>query len=391
MAVLTLWPLLLPFAAFSGWWYGVRQHAHRDKERSTLFTRDYFIGLNYLINEQHDKALDAFLKLLDVDSDTAETHLALGSLFRRRGEVDRAIRIHQNLIARPKLSEEQRIEALLGLGRDYMSAGVLDRAEHLFTEVMSLQGEVGQTALRHLLDIYQQEKKWSRAIEIAEHLQSTTTEDMAHVIAHHYCELAEEMLEAKDFTKASKYINRAMQINKNAVRASFLLARMARSQKEYKTAIKYFQRVATQSPDFISITIEPLVDCHRNVNDEEGLIAYLHETLEKYPRMTIVTVLAESIRKNKGMEQGVAYFAEQLRLNPSLRGLNTLIGWHLATTEGRVRDQLQVLQDLMARLLENLPIYRCINCGFSGKKLHWHCPSCKRWETVRPIQGLEGD
>ena len=139
--MINLWPLLLPAAAFSGWWIARRNDASKHHQPNRPLSHEYVVGLNYLLNEQPDKAVDVFIKLLEVDSDTVETHLALGSLFRRRGEVDRAIRIHQNLIARPQLSTIQRKEALMALGQDYMSAGVFDRAERIFLEVLELGGE----------------------------------------------------------------------------------------------------------------------------------------------------------------------------------------------------------------------------------------------------------
>ncbi|NNF96569.1 MAG: tetratricopeptide repeat protein, partial [Halobacteria archaeon] len=181
---------LLPIAALSGWWLGRRSKARRQEESSLELPSSYLRGLNYLLNEQQDKAIDLFIQLLDVDNDTVETHLALGSLFRRRGEVDRAIRIHQNLIARPTLSKEQRMQALFELGQDYMRAGLLDRAETLLGELIGNEPHT-VAALQHLLDIYQQEKDWDKAIQIAQRLESRTGQSKRNLIAQYYCEKAD--------------------------------------------------------------------------------------------------------------------------------------------------------------------------------------------------------
>jgi len=169
--MIDLWPLLLPAAAWSGWWVANRSNSNKSHNVANKLSREYVVGLNYLLNEQSDKAVDIFIKLLEVDSDTVETHLALGSLFRRRGEVDRAIRIHQNLIARPQLSILQRKESLMALGQDYMSAGVFDRAERIFLEVVELGGSKETSSLHGLLAIYQQEKAWEKALDVIKKLE----------------------------------------------------------------------------------------------------------------------------------------------------------------------------------------------------------------------------
>ena len=207
-----LW-LLLPLAAASGWlagWYGKRRResvAAADDLRS-----NYFKGINYLLNEQPDKAIEAFIKVLEVDSETVETHLALGNLYRRRGEVDRAIRIHQNLIARPNLESEQRSEALLELGHDYLSAGLLDRAENLLQELAD-GGDYRVQALRQLIDIYEQEKDWSKAIACGHLLEKVTGNHLSPVIAHYQCELAERLRESGEADAALEMVNKAQAIH----------------------------------------------------------------------------------------------------------------------------------------------------------------------------------
>jgi len=389
--MLILWPLLLPVALASGWYLGRNQQNRKISERTSAFSREYFVGLNYLLDEQTDKAVDVFIKLLEVDSDTVETHLALGALFRRRGEVDRAIRIHQNVIARPQLSYQQRSEALLALGRDYMSAGVLDRAERIFHEIVNSGGDQVSQGLQHLLDIYQQEKAWEQAITVVRKLELSCNKNMQQVIAHHYCELAEEALGTNQAGQANVFLKKAFSVDRNSVRASLLQAKMYAEQGEYKAAIRAYKRIKLQDPDFISEAIPVLVDCYEKSGNAADCLAYLHETLEKYPRISVILHLADGLKKSKGMSFADDFITAQLSQNPSVRGLSELVSWHIETASGKVKEKLCVLYDVLMQILENSPIYLCKNCGFGSKKLHWYCPGCKTWGAIKPVHGLEGD
>lgn len=226
--------VLVPIAAFAGWIVAGKGSRFSMDNNNGMVPKDYLLGLNFLLNEEPDKAVDVFIKMLEVDSDTVETHLALGSLFRRRGEVDRAIRIHQNLIARPHLDKQQRIQALMALGQDYMRAGVLDRAERIFLEVVENGSETGPS-LHYLLDIYQQEKAWDQAVLIARKIAVSTGEAMQSNIAHYYCELALEARMANDNDLARRHLRKALTIDKKCVRASLLQGDLEAQEKGIKS------------------------------------------------------------------------------------------------------------------------------------------------------------
>ena len=347
--------------------------------------------MNYLLNEQPDKAVDIFIKLLEVDSDTVETHLALGSLFRRRGEVDRAIRIHQNLIARPQLSAEQRAESLLALGRDYMRAGVYDRAERIFQEFNNLPVAYTVTSLRYLLEIYERQKSWHDAIKCAQQLQSCTQEFMGESIANYYCELAEHALQQQQFNEAAQMIKQALRVSKHAVRPCLMQAKLAELNGQPSVAVKYYQQVASLDPDFISETIEPLQRCYQQLHQGAEFIQYMQNLQRQHPRISTVLVLAHWLYETTGPEAAIDYVTRAMHEHPSLKGLKQLIDWHLLHVEGKVADKLRVLQDITLSLLADKPVYRCRHCGFSTKHLDWHCPGCSRWGSVKPIHGLEGD
>ncbi|KTD22800.1 TPR domain protein (heat shock protein) [Legionella lansingensis] len=389
--MINLWPLLLPAAAWSGWWVASRNYSGKETRFNNRLSREYVVGLNYLLNEQPDKAVDIFIKLLEVDSDTVETHLALGSLFRRRGEVDRAIRIHQNLIARPQLSLRERKEALMALGQDYMSAGVFDRAERIFLEVVELGGGSETCSLQGLLAIYQQEKAWEKALDITKKIELSLGQSMHTQAAHYYCEIAAQALKANSPEKAQNAIKQALVVDKMCVRASLMQANLDMQNGRFKQAIRSLRRVPEQDPEFLGEIIEPLVTCHRELDTMGECVEYLQQTLAEHPRASTIFVIGEFLRNQKGVDVAIDFVSDQLSAHSSIRGLNRLIFWHLETAHGKVRNKLQMLYDITSKFLDNKPIYRCGHCGFGGKHLHWHCPSCKQWGRMKPVHGLEGD
>lgn len=381
--------LLLPVAAVSGWLFANRGNADV-YDISNKVPKDYLIGLNFLLNEQPDKALDVFIKMLEVDNDTVETHLALGSLFRRRGEVDRAIRIHQNLIARPHLNKQQRIHALLALGQDYMRAGVLDRAERIFLEVVE-SGEEIAPSLRNLIDIYQQEKEWFKAIDAARKLEVKVGEAMKINIAHYYCELSLIARAENDIELAKKHLRKSLAINKNCVRASLLHGDLDLSQKRYKAAIKIFKQIEQQDPDFLTEAINPIAICYEKLGQQDELLNYLKQCLHKYPRITLVLMLVNQLQAHDEYAAALEVITAYLKEHPSIRGLQYLIKLQMQKEGNKSEESLLLLNDLTNCMLENKPIYRCGDCGFETKKLDWLCPRCRTWNSVKPIHGLEGD
>lgn len=387
-----LW-LLLPVAAASGWWA-----ARRDAQRlpkSTHWRRpglsaDYFRGLNLLLNEQSDKAVEVFIKLLEVDSETVELHMTLGSLFRRRGEVDRAIRIHQNLIARPTLTREQRNEVLLELGEDYMRAGLFDRAENLFLELADT-GAYALPALRHLARIYEQEKEWNRAVMTLRKLESLTGKPMGPVMAQYYCELAEQARRNGDVGAAMQMIKRALGCDRNCVRASILQGDLEAEAGDYRAAIRAYRRVEDQDSDYLPEVIGPLKECYARLGNPAGMAEFLRGLLTKHDGTSLVLAYAELLREQKGDQEAAMFIADRLRRKSSIRGLNRLIELNLLHAEGSAYEDLLILKELTRKLLEEKPVYKCYQCGFNGKVLHWQCPTCMSWGSVKPIQGIEGE
>ncbi len=382
---------LLPVAAVSGWIAARRsQRGTAAANSSAGLQADYFKGINYLLNEQPDKAIEAFIKVLEVDSETVETHLALGNLYRRRGEVDRAIRIHQNLIARPTLSGAQRIEALFELGADYMSAGLLDRAENLFQELCET-GTFGVKALRQVVEIYEQQKDWDEAIAAAKKLDLATGETQASVIAHYYCEKADLAWQSRQAGAALDAARRALGCHPACVRASLLEGEIHFHDARYDAAIDAYKRVEQQDPEFLPEVIQSLSRCYDKVGRGQEMMQYLGHLMKRYDGISVTLALAGMKRLKGGPREAIAFITQNLRSRPSVRALDRLLELELETVADAPPEHLLILKRLTTELLENRTDYKCGHCGFPAKFLHWQCPACKHWSTIKPIQGVEGE
>jgi lipopolysaccharide biosynthesis regulator YciM len=374
--------LLLPIAAASGWIIGRRGgERHSDTQVSRLSTT-YFRGLNYLLNEQQDKAIELFLQIAELDKDTFETQVALGHLFRRRGEVDRAIRLHQSLAQRPGLNDTQKVQALLALGEDYMKSGLLDRAETVFSDLVAL--DLTPIALKHLIGIYQAERDWVKAIENARRYESATGEPMGRLIAQYECELADRYRAAGDTDAARAAVARAYEADANSVRAGMLEGRLEVESGNTTAAIRAFERVARGDPDYLPEILPSLLNCYDAVGDSTGARAFLAEMCEHYRGIAPVLALTRMVEAQDGIAEARAFLARQLKDRPSVRGEAALIDLTLAESA----DPLATLHDLKHitdQLLVRNPSYRCTRCGFGARSHHWQCPSCKEWGSVKPL------
>ncbi|MBO9881356.1 lipopolysaccharide assembly protein LapB [Xanthomonas sp. D-109] len=375
--------LFLPLAALSGWVIGRRGgQRHGDTQVSRL-SSTYFRGLNYLLNEQPDKAIELFLHIAELDKETFETQVALGHLFRRRGEVDRAIRLHQGLVQRGDLSDAQRVQALLALGEDYMKSGLLDRAETVFTELAQIDQRAPQ-ALKHLISIYQAERDWEKAIDNATRYEEVTGEPMGKLIAQFECELADRYRASGKNDLARAAIARAYQADAKSVRAGILEGRIDVDDGNDEAAIRAFERAARHDPDYLPEIMPALMECYRRGSDLSGARAFLSEMTEHYRGIAPVLALTRLMESQEGISAARSYLGRQLKDRPSVRGESALIDLTLA--EGA--DSTATLQDLKHitdQLLVRNPSYRCTRCGFGARTHHWQCPSCKEWGTVKPL------
>lgn len=380
---------LIPAAAWAGWILARSTSSRGERKRNRHFSNRYFQGLNYLLDEQPDKAIAVFIEMAEVTSDTIETHLALGSLFRRRGEVERAIRVHQNIIAKPGLDDRQRTRALLELGEDYMRAGLFDRAENLFNELIELESHA-PSALRNLLDIYQQEKDWEKALQQAQKLEAVTDEKMGLTMAHFCCEMAEIDLKADKPAAARKHLRQARRYFPESIRARFILARIARQQNMFSEALDVYEEIAGMDMEYIHEVLQPYLECAQAAEEFPRALAQMGSWAENYDGVSLLLSQTAVTREEQGIEAATRYLADALTRRPSVKGLDRLIELKL---EGGPETESgdEILRAVAQKLLARQPSYRCTHCGYAGHSHHWQCPSCKNWSTTRVIRGVLGE
>lgn len=381
--------LLLPVAAFYGWYMGVRSVHQKNQKKENKLSRDYVKGLNFLLSDQPDKAVDHFIALLEVDNETIETHLALGNLFRQRGEVERSIRIHQNLIARPSLTREQRDLALLQLGKDFYQAGLFDRSEEIFIQ-LKLSPEYKQVALENLLKIYQQLKEWKEAISVTEELNKIGKgETKRRTLSYLYCSLAAESTDEKQQVKLYK---KALLTFPACIKASLALCDFYQRYNKTEKALQILQTIPDVDIDFSEVILDKLLLLHQQLDSEEALINYLYRIISLGAGASSVILLSKLIAKLRSVEKAQAFMLQELRRNPTMKGFNQLMSYHLTLSESASEmESLSFLQKLVTEQIKLRPHYRCQKCGYSSTKLYWLCPSCKSWGRIKPIRGLDGE
>lgn len=382
--------LLLPIAAAYGWYMG-RRSAQQDKQQeANRLSRDYVAGVNFLLSNQQDKAVDLFLDMLKEDTSTVEAHLTLGNLFRSRGEVDRAIRIHQSLMESASLTYEQRLLAVQQLGRDYMAAGLYDRAEDMFTQLID-ETDFRIGALQQLLLIHQATSDWQKAIDVAERLVKLGKDKQSSEIAHFYCEQALQLMASEDLDRAMSLLKKGAAADKNCARISIMMGRIFMARNEYAKAVESLQRVINQDSELVSETLEMLQTCYLQLNKPQEWEAFLKRCVEENTGAGAELMLAEILEHKEGSEVAQVYINRQLQRHPTMRVFHRLMDYHLQEAEeGRAKESLMVLRDMVGEQVRTKPRYRCQKCGFTAFTMYWHCPSCRAWATIKPIRGLDG-
>lgn len=382
--------LLLPIAAAYGWYMG-RRSAQQDKQQNAdRLSREYVTGVNFLLSNQQDKAVDLFLDMLKEDSSAFEAHLTLGNLFRSRGEVERAIRIHQSLVESASLSFEQRLLATQQLGRDYMAAGVYDRAENMFLQLTD-EVDFKVSAYQSLLSLYQLTSDWSKAIDVAGKLVKLGNDNLREEIAHFYCELALQQLGSDDIESALALLNKAEHADKNCARVSIMKGRIYIEKAEYEKAISALKLVYDQDIELVAETLPLLYQCYLQLNQPEEWAIFLQQCVAGNSGAIAELYLADIILQDHGHDKALTYINDQLQRHPTMRLFYRLMEYHLADAEeGRAKESLILLRKMVGEQIKTKPDYSCRKCGFTSHSLYWHCPSCRSWDTIKPIRGLDG-
>ena len=384
--------LLLPIAAASGWW--LARHASHQEEPQDDSQSNYVKGLNYLLADQPDQALEILTQLTDAHREAVDSQLVLGRLFRRRGETDRAIYVHHNLLNRPDLNHVQRQQALLELGEDYTCAGLLDRAEELFQQLLDSPveheyqtAEYHVTALHKLIAVYEQGKDWQQAIAHCDRLERMTGQVYRTQAAQYCCELAQTAYTHQQPDSALHYLDQALRRNAHCTRANLLRARLATDQGDDHTALQSLYAIEWQNPLLLHEALAALTECHMRLGTSQVLLNWLQGAYERYGLSWLATHLAQQLARERGSTAALNFMSEVLNDQPSFIGLRTWL--ELYSPEPLITDDIApLLLQASRRLLDANARYRCNQCGFTSKVLHWQCPSCKRWETLYPLSDL---
>lgn len=374
---------LLGFPLFFGLgWLAARVDIKQLLTESRALPTSYFKGLNFLINQQPDKAIEAFIEVVKVDPQTVELHFALGSLFRRRGEVERAIRMHQNLVDRTDLGSDQRLTALYELAQDYLKAGFLDRAEEWF---LKLEGtHYGQQALKFLLEIYEQEKDWQKAIEASRKLDSFAGHSSLREVAHFYCELGQSEMVHGRTVQARQYLDDALSVNRKCVRAYILLGDIALAEGNPEEAAEAWKRVESQNPAYVPLVAERLLGAYQQLGRSDEGVALLRGYLVSYPSLDLLNTVFQIVLERQGPASATDLVRGELRRNPTLLGLDKLLEIQVLEAPVERRRDLEMIRNLVHQHTRSLALYRCDECGFKARQFYWHCPACHGWETYPP-------
>ncbi len=398
--IFELWWLLAIPLVFALGWTAARIDVRQMLNEQGALPRSYFKGLNFLLNEQPDKAIDAFVEVARLDPETVELHFALGSLFRRRGETERAIRVHQNLVNRPDLPVNERDHALYELGQDFLRAGMLDRAEESLRMLMA--GEYALPSKRVLLELYQVEKEWRKAIEAARELRQAGDEGYTVQIAQFCCELAQECIAAKAPEEAVQWLEQALSENPANVRANILLGDVALSLGKPAEALQRWKGIEQQNAAYLPLVAERIMKTSIDTGDRDAGLAWLRRQFDSRLGGELLDVAYKYEREIAGTRTALQTMRQQMRRQPSFGALTKVYEAEVelaGSTDEKVQPEatgnpetileapvgdLVVARDLLKQRTRNLARYTCHECGFRARLFYWQCPGCSRWETYAP-------
>ena len=384
-----LWWLFGFALFFALGWIAARIDIKHLVSESKQLPRSYFRGLNFLLNEQPDKAIESFIEVVKVDPETVDLHFGLGSLFRRRGETERAIRMHKNLLERSDLGQDQRLHATFELGQDYLKAGLLDRAEEIFLKLKDSPHRA--EALKALIDIYQQEKDWQKAIGIARELERESGESAQKEIANYFCELA--LFEATHSRpdEAKRHLDAALAAYRKCVRANLVLGDIAAAAGDHAGAIEAWKKIEQQNPPYLALVAQRLIDSYRALERIEEGLTLLRGYLNSFPSLDMLDVAFQSTLDVQGADAAYRLVKDELRRNQTLLGLDKLLQAQVLTAPAERRQDLELMRNLIHGHTRRLARYRCENCGFKARQFYWQCPACNNWETYPPRRSEEYD
>ncbi len=378
--------ILILIAVALAWYSGYRMQIKSKLSQSKDDNKDYFIGLNYLLNDEPDQSIDAFISSLEINSNTLESHLALGNLLRRRGKVDGSIAVYQKLLADSQLNNAELNQVKLGLVKSYVAAGLLDRAEKLIDELKVADTKIQIAALNMGLTVYQLEKEWQKAIKVANDLLKLSVlnerQEIQVKASHFYCELAEKELEFQHYNQAKEYLNNAVNMDRANVRTSLVLGKLEFEQANYKMAIKTLLKISNQDPSFTVEAFDLIIASYQALNNHKKLQKFIESSLEEPLSAALLLKIIKYIKDTESREKAKEILFQRIEANPSI----DLLGQAILLNDNTESDpNAEKFHEILASYLESKTKYQCGSCGFELKNLHWQCPGCSEWGFIKPI------
>jgi len=391
------WLFVAAVIFFALGWLGAKFDVKRLLTESRELPLAYFRGLNFLLNEQPDRAIEALIEASRQHPEAIELQFALGSLFRKRGEIDRALRVHKDLSERSGLSEQQRVGALYETALDYHKSGLLDLAEKVLVEILDRRRATDlqrQDVLELLLNLYQQERNWRRAVDIARMLDAdlpASRRRYASTIANFYCELAIELRSRGELEEALVQLDRALAESPNCVRANLLKGEWYVDDGQPTRAVETWHLVEQQDPAYLGLAAEQLLTAYEAMSKLDEGIADLRRLHLHYPALDLLNALFKATLKSAGPEAAYVLVKADLHTNPTLVGLDRMLDAQVLAATDEIRPDLQMISALVHSHASRLAVYLCKNCGFKAKQFYWHCPACGGWDTFPPRRTAEYD
>jgi len=383
--------LLLPVAMAYGWFMGRNSIKQKDQTIKQDLSIKYSTGLNYLLSNQQDKAIDSLLDALKVEDDSVEAHFAMANLFRKRGELDRALKVHEHLVRLNHLPTKDKQQAVFELGKDFLSAGLYDRAETMFSKLLK-SSDYGIKALTYLLQIYQSTKDWQQCISHKKQIIKLNDKRLLHTLANFYCELATMAFEQDEFITVIELLELALQLDPNSCRANWLMAKIYQNHQQCELAAKCYQDIYHQDKEFFPDVIEKMHGCYKNMDALDDFYKFIKkvydETASTGALISYLTYVEEKHSKKKAIE----FILSALKRRPTIRGFQHFVNMQINQAQEDINDDsLDLIKELIGEYLKVKHRYGCRSCGFNSQIHYWSCPSCHEWEQLKPIRGLEGE
>ena len=383
--------LLLPVAMGYGWFMGrnsVKQNDHSAQQELSI---KYSTGLNYLFSNQQDKAIDYLLEALKVEDDTVEAHFAMANLFRRRGELDRALKVHEHLVRQKHLPNSAKQQAVFELAKDFLSAGLYDRAESMFHKLLKSK-TYGLKSLTALMQIYQSTKDWQQGIALTKAIAKTRDSKLLHALANFYCELATLALEKDEFIEVIELLDNALSHDPNSSRANWLMAQIYANHQQYNEACQCYKAIYEQDKEFFPDVIEKMYLCYQALDAENDFYQFIKKVYEETGSTSALIKYLTHIEQVKGVNSAKKFTLSALKRRPTIRGFKHFVKMQMTGNESvNTSENLEVIRELVSAYLNVKHRYSCRTCGFNSSTHYWSCPSCHDWEQLKPVRGLDGE